>query len=54
MHSPTLHIVLNNLYSDNRDDRPIANHRSRSNAASLACHKSNLIFVAEKVSLRIF
>ena len=53
IHSPALNNDLNNLYSDNRDDRPTANHRSRSNAISPACHKSNLIVVVEKVSLRL-
>ena len=48
-----LNVVLNNLYSDNRDDRPIANHRSRSNAVSPDCHKSNLIVVVEKVSTHL-
>jgi len=53
IHPPTLNIVLNNLYSDNRDDTPTANHRSCSNAVSPACHKSNLIVVVEKVSIRL-
>jgi hypothetical protein len=51
--SPTLNVVLNNLYSDNRNDRPIADHTPRSNAVSSACHKSNLMAVVEKVSLHL-
>jgi len=53
IHSPTLNVVLNNLYPDNRDDRPIANHRSRSNPVAPTCHKSNLVVVVENVSLRL-